>query len=305
MRARTVQTAIEVSNLSKRYGRGPLVNDNIDLQVTRGELFSLLGPNGAGKTTLVRQLTGELMPTAGEVRVFGIDVVRQPREARRLLGIVPQEAGLFGHLTMQEHLAYFGRIRGLNGTALKRRIHELMQELNLAEHSHKQAHQLSGGIKHKLLVGIAMVAYPHALILDEPTTGLDPHSRREVWDLIRRYQHQGVTVLLTTHYMEEAESLSERVGIISQGQLIALGTVEELHARISNRFKLTYRLPDTTGYAHQRNTIYGRTVDGLHTHIRELGLEEYDIAKTNLEDIYLELTKRPLTAEVDNDTMAH
>ena len=112
------ESAIEVVNLSKRYGRGVLANDNIHLQVAPGELFSLLGPNGAGKTTLVRQITGELMPTAGEVRVFGIDVVRQPREARRMLGIVPQEAGLFGNITVREHLTYFGRLQGLN-TQLK------------------------------------------------------------------------------------------------------------------------------------------------------------------------------------------
>jgi len=160
-------------------------------------------------------------------------------------------------------------------------------------------------VKRKLLVGIAMLGHPRALILDEPTTGLDPHSRREVWDLIRQYQHQGAAVLLTTHYMEEAESLSERVGIISQGKLVALGTVEELHAHIGNRFKLTYRLPDSAGYNRKPITIYGRTADELHARVDELGLEEYDIAKTNLEDIYLELTKQPLRAEVDDDTMAY
>ncbi len=304
MNSSSEQTAIEVVNLSKRYKGGVLANDNIHLQIAPGELFSLLGPNGAGKTTLVRQITGELMPTTGEVRVFGIDVVKQPKEARRLLGIVPQEAGLFGHLTVREHMTYFGRLKGLNSRALVGRVQELMQELNLAEHGHKQAHQLSGGLKHKLLVGIAMMGHPRALILDEPTTGLDPHSRREVWDLIRQYQHQGAAVLLTTHYMEEAESLSERVGIISQGRLVALGTVEELHTRISNRFKLTYSLPDTVDYPHRRTTIYGRTVDELHTQINELGLEEYDIAKTNLEDIYLELAKQPLSEEVDNDSLA-
>lgn len=296
--------AIEVANLSKRYGRGTLANDGIDLQIAPGELFSLLGPNGAGKTTLVRQITGELMPTAGEVRVFGIDVVKRPREARRLLGIVPQEAGLFGHLTVPEHLAYFGRLKGVNSRVLRGRVRELMQELSLTEHAHKRATQLSGGLQHKLLVGIAMMGYPRALILDEPTTGLDPHSRREVWELIRQYQHQGAAVLLTTHYMEEAESLSERVGIISQGRLVALGTVEELRVRISNRFKLTYRLADTDDYPHRRITLYGRTVDELHRRIEELGLEEYDIARTNLEDIYLELTRQSLTAEVDNDAMA-
>jgi len=296
-------TAIEVVNLSKRYKGGTLANDRVYLSIAPGELFGLLGPNGAGKTTLVRQITGELLPTSGEVRVFNIDVVRQPREARRWLGIVPQEAGLFGHLTVQEHLTYFGRFRGLNSRALRGRIRELMDELNLAEHAQKHASQLSGGLKRKLLVGIAMITHPRALILDEPTTGLDPRSRREVWELIRRCQHRGAAVLLTTHYMEEAETLAERVGVISQGQLMAVGTVDELHASISSRFKLTYSLPDTR-YTRERITVYGHTLDELHTRINELGLEEYDIAKANLEDIYLELTRQPLTTEVNDDTMA-
>ena len=298
----SLETAIEVVNLSKQYRRGPLANDNVSLRVAPGELFSLLGPNGAGKTTLVRQVTGELMPTSGEVRVFGIDVIKRPREARQLLGIVPQEAGLFGRLTLQQHLTYFGRIRGLSGQALRSRVQELIRELNLGEHRHKEAMDLSGGLKRKLLVGIAMLGQPRAVILDEPTTGLDPLSRREVWDLIRRCQHQGAAVLLTTHYMEEAEHLSERVGIMSQGRLVAMGTVEELHARIGNRYKLTYTLSGS-GYPNERTTIYGRTTDELHARITELGLEEYDIAKTNLEDIYLELTRRPLTSEVGDDAL--
>ncbi len=126
----SLEAAIEVVNLSKQYRRGPLANDNVSLRVVPGELFSLLGPNGAGKTTLVRQVTGELMPTGGVVRVFGIDVIKRPREARQLLGIVPQEAGLFGRLTLQQHLTYFGRIRGLSGRALQSRVQELIRELS-------------------------------------------------------------------------------------------------------------------------------------------------------------------------------
>jgi len=274
------------------------------MQVAPGEFFGLLGPNGAGKTTLVRQATGELLPTAGEVRVFGVDVVKSPREARQSLGIVPQDAGFFPQLTAKEHLTYFARFRGLSGRALRERVSELMDNLDLAQHADKIAYELSGGLRHKLGVGIALTGHPRALILDEPTTGLDPHSRREVWELIRQYQRQGAAILLTTHYMEEAEFLSDRVGIISEGRLIALGTVDELHARISNRFKLTYRIPNHLGYASERTTIYGRTIDDLHTRVNELALEEYDIAKTNLEDIYLELTKQPLTTEDENDTLA-
>jgi len=292
------QAAIQVVNLTKRYRRGPLANDRVNLRVMPGELFGLLGPNGAGKTTLVRQVTGELMPTGGDIRVFGVDVVRQPRRARELLGIVPQEAGLFAALTVEDHLTYFGRIRGLKNKDLRGRVDTLVRELNLDGHRRKDAMNLSGGLKRKLLVGIAMLGRPRAIILDEPTTGLDPHSRREVWGLIRRYQREGTAVLLTTHYMEEAEYLSDRVGVISEGRLVAAGTVSELHARISNRFKLTYRQPNTD-YPHERTTVYGRTMDELNQRIHQLGLEEYDVAKTNLEDIYLELTRRPLAAGED------
>ncbi len=267
-----------------------------------GELFSLLGHNGAGKTTLVRQVTGELMPSAGQVTVFGIDVIRQPQQVRKLLGIVPQEAGLFGRLTVLQHLTYFGRIRGLGGGILKSRVQELVRELNLGDHVRKEAMNLSGGLKRKLLVGIALLGQPRAIILDEPTTGLDPLSRREVWDLIRRYQHRGAAVLLTTHYMEEAEQPSERVGIMSQGRLVAMGTMGELHSRIGNRYKLTYT-QSNNDYPNERITTYGRTVDELHVKIVELGLEEYDIARTNLEDIYLELTQQPLTSEVEDDAL--
>jgi len=295
------ETAIQVVNLTKQYRQGPLANDGITLSVARGELFGLLGPNGAGKSTLVRQVTGELMPSSGEVRVFGIDVIKRPVAARRLLGVVPQEAGLFGVLTVEDHLTSFGRIRGLRGRTLRTRVEQLVQELNLGEHRGKRAMRLSGGLKRKLLVGIALLGSPRAIVLDEPTTGLDPQSRREVWDMIRGYQRGGAAVLLTTHYMEEAEYLSDRVGIMSQGRLAAMGTVEELHSRISNRYKLTYRLPDGD-YPRERITTYGRTADELNARIAELGLEEYDLARTNLEDIYLELTKRPF-AEEESDTL--
>lgn len=294
------ETAIEVTDLSKRYRRGPLANDGISLKVHCGELFSLLGPNGAGKTTLVSQITGELMPTSGSVSVFGIDVIRQPRRARELLGIVPQEAGLFFHITVTEHLTYFGRMRGISGRALKERVREMVTDLNLTEHVDKRANQLSGGLKRKLLVGIAMIGHPRALILDEPTTGLDPHSRREVWEMIRRYQRDGTAVLLTTHYMDEAEYLAERVGIVSRGRLVALGTIPELYARISNRFKLTYVAPGG-GYGGTRTVEYGRTAEDIQARITALGLEEYDIAKTNLEDIYLELTSESLVGEAADD----
>jgi len=304
MNAANEQTGIEVNSLSKRYPRGTVANDGISLAIAPGECFGLLGPNGAGKTTLVRQITGELMPSSGQIRVFGIDAVKRPKEARRLLGIVPQEAGLFDYLTVREHLLYFGRLKGLEGQSLANRVKRLMRELTLEEHSAKRASELSGGLKRKVLVAIAMISQPRALILDEPTTGLDPHARREVWELVRRCQQDEVGVLLTTHYMEEAECLSDRIGIISQGQLLAVGTMQELRERITSRFKLTYNPVSFDDLNHERVTVYGRSIDELRERVNALQLEEYDLAKTNLEDIYLELTESPLTLEANHDTMA-
>ena len=198
---------------------------------------------------------------------------------------------------------YFGRIRGLKRRELKTRVDNLIEELNLREHLYKWGNEISGGIKRKLLVGLSMVGNPSAIILDEPTTGLDPHSRREVWELIRSYQREGAAILLTTHYMEEAEYLSERVGIISRGELKAIGTVAELQERIDKRYKLTYSPPGSPVYPREWATIYGRTVEELQKHIQKLELEEYDLSKINLEDIYLELTSQSLKTEGNSDEL--
>ena len=180
----TSDIPIKVTGLTKRYMGGVLANEGLDLEVPPGIVFALLGPNGAGKTTLVRQLTGELAPSSGEIRVLGVDVVRDPIRAKRLMGVVPQEASPYGHLTAREHLVLFGRLHGLTRQEAAQRAEVLMVALGLQNHEAKVADQLSGGLKRKLLVANALVAEPPILILDEPTTGLDPHSRREVWALV-------------------------------------------------------------------------------------------------------------------------
>jgi len=299
------QVAIRVVDLRKRYSGGTIANEGINLAVERGEVFALLGHNGAGKTTLVRQITGELMPTSGEITVCGVDVLRRPREARRFLGVVPQEAELFGHLTVMEHLYYFGRLRGLDRKTVASRSEDLIRHLNLVEHVRKATSQLSGGLKRKLLVGIAMIARPPVLILDEPTTGLDPFSRHEVWSLVRQCQLAGTAVLLTTHYMDEAENLADRVGIVSGGSLLTVGTVEELHARIGHRYRLTFGSPDQERPGHLRRlTEYGATVADLQSRAAELGLDEYSVARTSLEDIYMEIAGQQLCREVHRAAMA-
>jgi ABC-2 type transport system ATP-binding protein len=282
--------AIEVRGLSKRYRAGVLANDCVSLSVPSGVVFGLLGPNGAGKTTLVRQITGELAPNTGEVHVLGTDVLRHPLAAKALMGVVPQEANPYLHLRPGEHLSLFGQLHGLDRTTAKRRAAELVGALGLSGHTRVPASQLSGGLKRKLLVGNALMAEPPVLILDEPTTGLDPHSRREVWALIESQRGRGTTVLVTTHYMEEAEALCEEVAVMGNGRILAVGTVEELRGLCRNRYKAT--IGDANG--NQRQTLYGSTYEDVVGELTRRGVHEYAIGKTTLEDLYLELTARPL-----------
>jgi ABC-type multidrug transport system ATPase subunit len=286
-------TAVEVRALSKRYKRGVLANDSIDLAVPAGSVFALLGPNGAGKTTFVRQLTGELAPTSGDIRILGIDGVRQPLRAKALMGVVPQEANPYPFLKPAEHLVLFGRLHGMSKGHAERRSRELLSVLGLEEHAAKVAMHLSGGLKRKLLVGIAMMAEPRLLVLDEPTTGLDPHSRREVWGLIRSLRLVGTTVLITTHYMDEAEILSDRVAVIGAGRILAEGTVEDLRRLCRNRFKALYE--DDLG---ERQTVYGLTQHEVTGELERIGVSEYSLMRANLEDLYLELTGKQLEEAV-------
>lgn len=273
--------------LNKRYKNGPWANRDINLTANPGEVLGILGPNGAGKTTLVRQITTELLPTSGEISVLGHDVVAQPSTVKRLLGIMPQEATLFDYLTVYQHLRIFAKLRGITGGKSSRRAEELMADLDLQEYRDTTVGKLSGGLKRRVLVGIAIAARPALLVLDEPTTGLDPQSRRSLWSVLRRYQEQGAFILLSTHHMEEAEALCDRVGIIQSGRLLALDTVANLRAEHGFEFKITY-YPNGSSGEHQ--TIYGADDRELVSRMREKGVHNYSIAQTSLEDVYFALT---------------
>ena len=282
------QIAIRVDGLTKRYANGTLANDCIDLAVPEGMTLGLLGRNGAGKTTLARQITGELAPTSGRVEVGGIDVFRETARARYLMGVVPQEAQPYDHLKPREHLALFGRLRGLSRAEAGRRADDMIRVLGLGEHLGKTARMLSGGLKRKLLVGTALMGDPPILVLDEPTTGLDPHARREVWGLLRSLRGRGRTIVMTTHYMEEAEEMCDDIALISSGRIYVQGTVESLRARCQNRFKATYE--DGTNHA----TIAGSTSEEVLAELQRLGIEEFALTKASLEDVYMELTEEAL-----------
>ena len=277
---------IEVRNLNKRYKNGPHANRDISLTVNWGEALGVLGPNGAGKTTLVRQITTELLPTSGEVRVLGIDAVANPDDAKSRIGVVPQEARLFQGLSVYRHLRIFGVLRGLSRRDARGRADELIEELDLTAHRDFNSERLSGGLRRRLLVGIAMMAQPDVLILDEPTVGLDVESRQRLWEILQSYRQRDAAVLLTTHYMEEAETLCDRIGIIQDGRLISLDTIANLRASLGHEYKLVYETPEG------RQTVFGDDHLDLAAQLRSQGIDEYAVMRTSLEDVYLALTQQ-------------
>ena len=277
--------AIEVANLTKRYRDGTLANRDISFTVQTGEFLGILGPNGAGKTTLVRQITTELIPTAGHVRVFGIDALSRPNEVKRYMGVMPQEAGLSFGLSVRHHLRIFSKLRGLPAKLASRRAEELISILGLQEHRDKSADHLSVGLRRRVLLGIALVAAPPLLVLDEPSAGLDPEARHNLWDLLRDAHRDGTTILLTTHNMEEAEVLCGRVGIVQDGSLLTLDTVDSLKAAYGYQYKIIFDSAAGT------ETVYGSDDRALVQQVQARGIRQYTVARTTLEDAYLSLTR--------------
>jgi ABC-2 type transport system ATP-binding protein len=214
--------ALAVRNLRKSYGSFEAVR-GIDFEVKRGEIFGLLGPNGAGKTTTIEILIGLREATSGDAEIFGVNVSRDPAEARSLIGIQLQESDFFEHLQLGEQLRYLGACYGMKPDAM-----QLLEYVDLADRAKWRLKQLSGGQKQRFALAAALVNDPPLVLLDEPSTGLDPTARRDLWGLIRRLRDQGKTVLLSTHYMEEAEALCDRVAIMDKGIIAAIDTPEAL-----------------------------------------------------------------------------
>ncbi|MDI6820067.1 MAG: ATP-binding cassette domain-containing protein [Candidatus Hodarchaeaceae archaeon] len=212
---------VETRDLTKVFN-GRKAVDHLNLEIEGGELFGLLGPNGAGKSTTVAMLSTILRPTEGTAIVGAYDIRKQPKEVRDIIGVVTQDVGLYDDLTAVENLAYFGRLHGIEGSKLRKRIDELLDLVQLRDHAKSRVKTFSGGMKHRLNLAVGLIHKPKILFLDEPTTGLDPAARLTVWELIKRFQAEGITILLTTHYMEEADYLCDRVAIIDQGKIVAL-----------------------------------------------------------------------------------
>jgi daunorubicin resistance ABC transporter ATP-binding subunit len=223
-----VNEIVLVENLVKRFKDVTAVN-GISFKINRGEVFSLLGPNGAGKTTTIHIIATILKPTSGKVYVNGHDAIKEPDEVRKKIGIVFQDPSLDQNLTAYDNMYIHGKLYGLRGEELHRKIMELLEFVELKEFANKQVRYFSGGMKRRLEIARGLLHEPELLILDEPTIGLDPQSRAKIWDYIRYLKKQyDMTILLTTHYMDEAEELSSRIAIMDHGKIIAQGTVDEL-----------------------------------------------------------------------------
>ncbi|MFD7625591.1 ATP-binding cassette domain-containing protein [Streptomyces sp. NPDC059851] len=226
--------AVEVRGLVKHFG-GTKALDGVDLDVRQGTVLGVLGPNGAGKTTLVRCLSTLLVPDAGTARVAGYDVVHQPRQLRRTIGLTGQYASVDERLSGWENLYMIGRLLDLSRKDARRRADEMLERFSLTDAAKKVAGTYSGGMRRRLDLAASLIGNPAVLYLDEPTTGLDPRTRNEVWDEVQRLVAEGATVLLTTQYMEEAEQLASELTVIDRGKVIANGKVDELKARVGGR----------------------------------------------------------------------
>jgi ABC-2 type transport system ATP-binding protein len=222
---------VETRGLTKTFDGRKAVS-NLNLTIEEGEIFGLLGPNGAGKTTTIGMLSTILPPTKGAAVVSGYDIGRQPKEVRRTSGVVPQDVALYDDLTAAENLAYFGKLYGVVGKKLERRINKLLRLVKLKKRANDHVKSFSSGMKDRLNLAIGLIHEPRLLFLDEPTTGLDPQARLAVWKMIKELQADGVSILLTTHYMEEADYLCDRVAIMNNGKIIALDSPEALKRSI-------------------------------------------------------------------------
>jgi lipooligosaccharide transport system ATP-binding protein len=301
---------IVARNLVKRFGDLTAV-DSIDVDVHRGEAFGFLGPNGAGKSSTMRMIGCTSPVTSGTLRVLGRDPATHGREIRARLGVVPQQDQLDGELTVAENLVIYGRFFDIPRAECKRRAAELLEFVQLGERADSKVEPLSGGMKRRLTIARSLINEPELLLLDEPTTGLDPQARHVLWDRLYRLKQQGVTLVLTTHYMDEAEQLCDRLVVMDGGAIVAMGSPRELIDRYSTREVLELRFPAGTNEAHaagvsgigdrteilpDRVLIYADDGEVALKEVHNRGVEPESalVRRSSLEDVFLRLTGRTL-----------
>jgi ABC-2 type transport system ATP-binding protein len=313
-------------NLTKQYGDLTAVRD-VSFSVLPGEIFSLLGPNGAGKTTTISMLSCLIQPTGGTATIAGRDIISQSLDVRRDIGVVPQEIALYEPLTARQNLMFWGRLYDMGGKPLKNRVEEVLEQVGLADRGNDKIKTFSGGMKRRINIAAGLLHRPRLLFMDEPTVGIDPQSRRRILDMVRELRADGMTILYTTHYMEEAEELSDRVGIIDRGEMIALGTQAELTRVVGGQETLRLHLAeeldataDLSGNGHDGKVALFDGVPGVQSASRTDGqivvnvvdardaltgiinrasaggirIRSVDIEEPNLEAVFLHLTGRAL-----------
>ncbi len=297
---------IEAENVSKRFGNRIAV-DALNLRVPKGACYGLLGPNGAGKTTTLRMTYGVTRPDIGSIKVFGLDSVKHGRAVRSRIGVTLQDTVMIEALDVYDNLKVFGRYHLLSGVELDRRARDLMERLELDSHAGMPVKTLSGGFQRRLAVALSLMSKPELLILDEPTTGLDPAVRVTLWELVRELRREGTTVLLTTHYMDEAERLCDELAIFSQGRVIAEGAPKALIREHLAREAVEFEIDADDDAAllqglsisgrplriGRRTTVYLNDAAPLLARLREADPEDLGnmvVRPTNLEDVFLTLT---------------
>lgn len=280
-------SAVSLQNVHKTYDKVPVVND-LSFTIESGEMFGLLGPNGAGKSTIIRMLTTLTRPSSGLIEVAGYDVVRNRQQVKQNIGVVLQQISVDADLTVWENMELHGRLHHIPNPRRQRLINQWLEYVELADRRDSLVKTLSGGMKRRLQIARALLHEPKVLFLDEPTVGLDPQTRRRLWEIIRDLNKQGMTMLLTTHYMDEVEFLCDRIGIMDAGQLIELGTLQQLKAQhgeglvmkqVGERFEYQF-FPDLA----QANAYLDSLPDKTGIMVRP----------SNLEDIFVERTGRQL-----------
>jgi ABC-2 type transport system ATP-binding protein len=302
--------AIEASDVHKTYkGSSRAALNGVSIKSETGTIFTLLGRNGAGKTTFVRMCATQLMPTSGTIKVLGHDAVKSPDSVRELITIVPQEAKPLRALTPWDHLYNWLQIRGEYQDEARRRTIDMLERLELMENKDTPVMYMSGGMKQKVLVGMAMAVDAELLFLDEPTIGLDPLSRRQVWEAIKDWKNRGKTVVLTTHYMDEAEMLSDRIAIIDTGRVVADGTMQELRRTLPHNVRVDVA---KDGIDQEMLKSFGPVVDtGAGTlrvftyesaarELSELALKKnlaFTVSPVTLDDVFVSLVKRGINDE--------
>ncbi|GAA4099526.1 ATP-binding cassette domain-containing protein [Nonomuraea soli] len=301
---------VVAEGLSKAYGRHTVL-DHLDLTVPSGAIYALLGPNGAGKTTTVRLLATLLRPDSGRASVAGFDVVDARSEVRRRISLTGQHAALDEQQTGEENLRMVARLTGLSRAAARERAGQLLERFALTDAAGRRVKTYSGGMRRRLDLAAGLVGEPEVMFLDEPTTGLDPRSRQAVWEEVARLASAGVTIFLTTQYLEEADRLADRIALLHRGRLVAEGTAAELKHRVAGE-RLELTLADADAYEHAELMLGGRIVrrdparstlevatDGSGAHVRELLdaldpgrtlVERFAVRSSTLDDVFLEVT---------------